>query len=163
MTDTPAGRAWVAPGARVLGGVDMQRDSSLWYCSVLDGRAAPVTLGPQVNVQDNCIVAGTPGHPASIGARTSLGHNAQVYGAVVEERSLIAIGATVRPGAVVGSQSIVAANAVVPEGMHVPPRSLVIGEGRVLREVSDAEITRIEHGADEYVRLSREHRRAQRD
>jgi carbonic anhydrase/acetyltransferase-like protein (isoleucine patch superfamily) len=155
--------AWVAPGARVVGDVQMDEESSLWYCSVLDGSAAPVRLGPQANVQDNCVVAGAPGHPVSIGARVSLGHNAHVIGAIVEERSLIAIGATVRPGAVIGAQSIVAANATVPEGMQVPSRSLVIGNGRILRPVTEAEIERIEHGADDYVRLSREHHLTQRD
>jgi len=154
---------WVAPGARVVGEVHMAAESSLWYCSVLDGTAAPVQVDAQANIQDNCLVEGRPGFPVRIGARVSLGHNAHVYGAIVEERSLIAIGATVLPGAVVGRQSIIAANATVPEGMQVPPKSLVIGRGRVLRAVTPAEIERIEHGATEYVRLSREHHLTQRD
>ena len=70
---------------------------------------------------------------------------------------MVAIGATVLPGARVGTHSIVAANATVPEGMRVPPRTLVIGHGRLLREVTQAEIDRIEHGADGYVRLTREY------
>jgi carbonic anhydrase/acetyltransferase-like protein (isoleucine patch superfamily) len=93
-----------------------------------------------------------------IGARVSLGHNARVYGATIEERSLIAIGATVLTGAQIGTNSIVAANATVPEGMRVPPRSLVIGHGRILRGVTDAEVERIERGADDYARLAREYR-----
>ena len=75
-----------------------------------------------------------------IGARVTLGHNARVFGATIDERSMIAIGATVLPGAHVGAHSIVAANATVPEGMDVPPRTLVIGNGRMLREVTEAEI-----------------------
>ncbi len=112
-----------------------------------------VQLEARANIQDNCIVEG----PTRIGACTSLGHNARVYGAVIEERSLIAIGATVLSGAHVGTQSIIAANATVPEGMHVPPRSLVIGQGRVLRQVTEAEIERIDRGARDYARLTREH------
>jgi carbonic anhydrase/acetyltransferase-like protein (isoleucine patch superfamily) len=142
----------------LVGDVRMAAESSVFHGSVLRGEAAPVELGPQANVQDNCIVEGTPGHPARIGARTSLGHNARVFGATVEEGSLIAIGATVHEGAVIGAQSIVAANATVPEGMVVPPRTLVIGQGRVLREVTEAEIARIEHGATDYARLGREYR-----
>jgi hypothetical protein len=42
--------------------------------------------------------------------------------------------------------------------MLVPERALVVGQGRVVREVTQAEIDRIEHGADEYIRLAREHR-----
>jgi carbonic anhydrase/acetyltransferase-like protein (isoleucine patch superfamily) len=149
---------FVARGAQVIGDVRMAAESSLWFGAVLRGEAAPVELGPEANVQDNALVEGTPGHPARIGARVSLGHNARVYGATIDERALIAIGATVLPGAHVAARCIVAANATVPEGMHVPPRTLVIGHGRLLREVTDAEIERIEHGATDYARLCREYR-----
>src|SRR5258708_3152570 len=149
---------YLAPGAQVFGDVRMAADSSLWFSATLRGESASVEIGPEANVQDNGLVEGTPGHPARIGARVTLGHNARVFGAIVEERSMVAIGATVLPGAVVGAQSIIAANATVPEGMVVPPRTLVIGQGRLLRPVTDAEIERIELGATDYVRLSREYR-----
>jgi carbonic anhydrase/acetyltransferase-like protein (isoleucine patch superfamily) len=158
LTVDRATDTFIAPGAQVIGDVRMSTESSLWFGGVLRGEAAPVDIGPQANVQDNAVVEGTPGHPARIGTRVSLGHNARVFGATIEERSLIAIGATVLPGAVVGSHSIIAANATVPEGMNVPPRTLVIGHGRALREVTDAEIERIEHGATDYARLCREYR-----
>src|SRR5216683_7602229 len=99
----------------------MASESSVFHGSVLRGEAAPVDIGPQANVQDNCVVEATPGHPVRIGARVTLGHNARVFGATIDERSMIAIGATVLPGAQIGSSAIVAANATVPEGMVVPP------------------------------------------
>ena len=153
-----AGDVYLAPGARVIGDVKLASEVSIFHGAVLRGEAAPVEVGPQAHVQDNCVVEGTPGHPVRIGSRVSLGHNARVFGASIEERSLIAIGATVLPGAHVGSHSIIAANACVPEGMQVPSRSLVIGNGRILRQVTDAEVERIEHGATDYMRLGREYR-----
>lgn len=150
--------SFVAPNAQVVGDVRLGADTSVWYSARVSGEAAPVELAESANVQDNGVVEGTPGHPASIGPGCTLGHNARVFGAVVEERSMIAIGATVLPGAHVGAQSIVAANATVPEGMRVPPRSLVIGQGRIVREVTEAEIDRIDRGTRDYVRLGREHR-----
>jgi carbonic anhydrase/acetyltransferase-like protein (isoleucine patch superfamily) len=151
-------REWfAAPGAQLIGDIRMAAESSVWFGAVLRGEAAPVELGPQANVQDNCVVEGVAGHPAQIGARVSLGHNARVLGATVDERSLIAIGATVLPGARIGSNCIIGANATVPEGMVVPPRTLVIGRGRLLRAVTEAEIERIERGATDYARLCREY------
>jgi carbonic anhydrase/acetyltransferase-like protein (isoleucine patch superfamily) len=155
-----ASDVYVAPGARIIGDVRLGSESSVFHGTLLLGEAGPIEVGVQANVQDNCVVEATPGHPVRIGARVSLGHNARVYGATIEERSLIAIGATVLPGALVGTQSIIAANATVPEDMQVPPRSLVIGHGRILRPVTEAEIERIERGADEYARLGRDYRRA---
>lgn len=149
---------YLAPGARIIGDVTLANEVSIFHGAVLRGEAAPVEVGPQANIQDNCVVEATPGHPVRIGARVSLGHNARVFGATIEERSLIAIAATVLPGAHVGTHSIIAANATVPEGMQIPPRSLVIGNGRILRQVTDAEVERIEHGATDYTRLGREYR-----
>ena len=149
--------AFVAPNARVIGEVRLAADSSVWFGTVIRGVDAPVDVGPEANVQDNCVVEGRPGYPVRIGARATLGHNARVFGATVGERSMIAIGATVLAGAEIGSHSIVAANATVPEGMVVPPRTLVIGQGRILREVTEAEIERIESGASSYARLSRQY------
>ena len=141
----------------MIGDVRLAADSSVWFGTVIRGVDAPVDVGPEANVQDNCVVEGMPGFPVRIGARTTLGHNARVFGATVGERSMIAIGATVLAGAEIGSHSIVAANATVPEGMVVPPRTLVIGQGRILREVTEAEIERIESGATSYARLSRQY------
>ena len=149
--------AFVAPNARVIGEVRLAEDSSVWFGTVIRGVDAPVDLGPEANVQDNCVVEGRPGFPVRIGARTTLGHNARVFGATVAEGSMIAIGATVLAGAEIGSHSIVAANATVPEGMVVPSGMLVIGQGRILREVTEAEIERIESGATSYARLGRQY------
>ena len=150
---------FIAPTASVSAEARLAADTSVFYRARLSG---PVVLEEQVNVQDNAVVEGTPEHPVRIGRRTSLGHNARVLGATIEEACLIAIAATVQPGAHIGSHSIIAANATVPEGMHVPPKSLVIGQGRILRPVREDEIARIERGADEYVRLGREHLRTLR-
>jgi carbonic anhydrase/acetyltransferase-like protein (isoleucine patch superfamily) len=136
----------------------MAPQSSVFHGSVIRAEADYVEIGPQANVQDNCVVEATPGHPVTIGARVSLGHNARVYGAIIGEAVLIAIGATVLEGASVGRHSIVAANAVVPAGMQVPAGKLVIGQGRVQRDVTEAEIRRIENGATGYARLSSEYR-----
>ena len=149
--------AFVAPGARLIGDVRMGTESSVWFGTIVRGVATFVEIGPQANIQDNCLVESTPGHPARIGARVSLGHNSRVFGATIDEAVLVAIGATVMAGAFVGKHSIVAANATVPEGMQVPPGKLVIGHGRILRDVTAAEILRIESGATGYARLSREH------
>ncbi|MBV9579808.1 MAG: gamma carbonic anhydrase family protein [Chloroflexi bacterium] len=150
--------AYVSPGATLIGDVTLASECGIFPGAILRAEAAPIRLGQQANVQDNCVVEATPGHPVTIGERVTLGHNARVFGATVDDRAMIAIGATVLPGAHVGSHAIVAANATVPENMEIPAGKLVIGTGRVLRDVTEAEIARIESGATEYARLSREYR-----
>jgi gamma-carbonic anhydrase len=141
---------FVAPTASVGPEVQLGPESSVWYGTRISGE---VVLEEQANVQDNAVVEG----PTRIGRRTSVGHNARIYGATIEESCLIAIACTIHSGAHIGAHSIVAANATVPAGMHVPPNTLVIGEGRLQRDVRDHELARIEFGAEEYIRLGREH------
>jgi carbonic anhydrase/acetyltransferase-like protein (isoleucine patch superfamily) len=160
LISTRASDAFVAPNAQLLGDVRLGSESSIWFGAILRGEAATIEIDPRANVQDNCLIEATPGHPVRIGSGVSVGHNARVIGAVVDELALIAIGATVLPGAHIGKHSIVAANATVPEGTIVPPRTLVIGNGRLARAVTAAEIERIEHGAAGYVRLCHEFRSA---
>ncbi|MBV9600386.1 MAG: gamma carbonic anhydrase family protein [Chloroflexi bacterium] len=160
MAGSLSAEAYVAPGAMLVGDVSLAAECGVFPGAVLRAEAAPIRIGRQANVQDNCVVEGTPGHPVSIGERVTLGHNARVFGATIDDRAMVAIGATVLPGAHVGQHAIVAANATVPENMDVPARKLVIGHGRVLRDVSQTEVDRIESGATEYARLSREYRTA---
>ena len=157
LTRTRAADAYVAPGAHLFGDVRMASGSSVFHGTTVRGELDHVEIGLQANVQDNCVIEATPGYPVVIGARVSVGHNARIYGATIEPSALIAIGATVMSGAHIGTNAIVAANATVPQGMNVPARKLVIGQGRILRDVTDAEVERIEHGATEYARLAREY------
>jgi carbonic anhydrase/acetyltransferase-like protein (isoleucine patch superfamily) len=160
LSPTRAPDVFVAPGAELVGEVRLGSECSVWFGASVRGVAAMVDIGPQANVQDNCVIEATPGHPVRIGARVSVGHNARVMGATIDQSALIAIGASVLPGARIGTHSIVAANATVPEGMIVPPRTLVLGHGRLAREVTAAEIDRIEGGATGYVRLCHDFSRA---
>ena len=150
--------AFIAPTARVVGDVRLGDGASIWYGAVVDGRAAAVELAPGANVQDNAVVEATAGQPVSIGAGTSVGHNAHIVGATIEPSCLVAIGSTVQEGVMVGAESIVAANAVAPAGMRIPPGSLVLGAGRIARQVRPDEVERIRRGEREYRRLAAEHR-----
>ena len=154
--------AFVAPDAYVIGKVTIGSLSSVWFTSTLRGDVEPITLGEGVNIQDHCTLHTDPGFPVVIGNYTSLGHNAIVHGATLEDNVLIAMAATVLTGARIGSGSIVAANALVPEGREIPPRSLVVGTpAKVVREITDAEFERVMQTARDYVALSRQYLRGQ--
>ena len=54
--------------------------------------------------------------------------------------------------AVIGQHCIIGANALIPEGKVIPDRSLVVGSpGRVIRELSEAEIEHLKWNASHYV------------
>src|SRR5690606_14905024 len=123
--------AWLAPGSVVVGDVEIAADSSIWYNAVVRGDSNAVRIGARTNVQDGVVIHTQRGAHGSgsaiIGDDVSIGHNAVVHGATVENGCLIGMNATVLSGAVVGEGSLIAAGALVPQGMKVPPRSLVAG------------------------------------
>lgn len=149
-------KAWIAPGATVVGEVHLGEEVSVWYSAVVRGDSAPVHIGPRTNVQDGSVVHVDHGMPTVIGEDVVLGHGAVVHAATVESGCLIAIRATVLSGAVIGEGSIVGAGAVIPEGRIIPPRSLVLGvPGRVVREISEEQAAQVREQAARYVAYSR--------
>ena len=66
--------------------------------------------------------------------------------------SLIGIGSIILNRAVIGRSSIVGANTLIPEGKVFPDGVLIVGSpGKVVRELSNEEISRLKHSASHYV------------
>ena len=119
--------AYIDPAAQVIGDVAIGERSSIWPCAVLRGDTAPIRIGDEVSIQDNCVLHADIGFPLTIGNRVTVGHLAMVHGCTIEEDSLIGMGASVLTGARIGRGAVVAAGSLVPEGMDVPPDTLVMG------------------------------------
>ncbi|MFT4228786.1 MAG: gamma carbonic anhydrase family protein [Microbacterium sp.] len=148
--------AFVAAGARVLGGVTLGEGASVWYNAVLRADGDTITVGAGSNVQDNVSVHVDAGSPVVIGENVSVGHNAVVHGCTVEDGSLIGMGAVVLSGARIGAGSLVAGGAVVLEGADIPPGSLVAGvPAKVRRALTDEERQRLLRNAEVYRDLHR--------
>ncbi|AWW42776.1 gamma carbonic anhydrase family protein [Streptomyces cadmiisoli] len=151
--------SFVAPTATVIGDVTLGAGASVWYGAVVRGDVERISVGASSNVQDNCTLHADPGFPVAVGERVSIGHNAVVHGATVEDDCLIGMGATVLNGAVIGAGSLVAAQALVPQGMRVPPGSLVAGvPAKVRRELTAEEREGVTLNGTLYAELARSHR-----
>ena len=95
---------------------------------------------------------------ATLGNGVTVGHNAIVHGATIEDDVLVGMHATVLDGAHIGSGSIIAAGAVVLSGMEVPPNSLVAGvPGKILRRDDPHSLERTRDNAQEYILLAEGH------
>lgn len=126
--------AFLAPGAYVVGAVEVGEGASVWFGAVVRGDLERVVIGPGSNVQDGAVLHADPGFPCLLGAHVTVGHRAVVHGAVVEEGALVGMGAVVLNGARIGKNAVVGAGAVVPAGMEVPEGMLALGvPARVVR------------------------------
>jgi len=148
--------AFVAPGAVVVGDVEVGEGASIWYAAVLRGDVEKIVIGDRTNIQDGAILHGDPGQVTFLDRDVTVGHRAVIHAAHVEPGSLIGIGAIIMDGVRVGAGSIVGAGSVVTK--DVPPRSLVVGiPAKRIREVSEAEVTGLIDHAERYEKLARVH------
>ena len=150
--------AFVADTATVSGDVVLGEESSVWFGAVIRGEVDSIRIGGKSNIQDNATLHSDHGCPVIIGERVSVGHNAVVHGAVVEDGCLIGMHATVLNGARIGAGSLVAAGALVKEGELIPERSLVVGvPGKVVRTLDDETVAHAAENAQVYVDDAKEY------
>ena len=111
-------------------------------------RTGNITIGNGSNVQDNATVHSEAKTPVSIGANVTIGHNAVVHGATVEDNVIIGMGAIVLDGAVIGRDTIIGAGAVIGGGKVIPAGSVVVGNPfKILRETRPEEVKHITENA----------------
>jgi len=144
--------SWIAHNATIIGDVRLGRDVSIWYNVVIRGDNEPIEIGNGTNIQDGSILHNDEGVPLTIGENVTVGHMAMLHGCVIGDGCLIGINAVVLNNAVVGKDCLIAAKALIPEGKTIPDRSLVVGSpGRILRTLTDEEVTRLHGNARHYV------------
>ncbi|MEN3941531.1 gamma carbonic anhydrase family protein [Prosthecobacter sp. SYSU 5D2] len=151
--------AFIAPGAVVVGAVELGAESSVWYTSVLRGDINRIVVGAQSNVQDGCVLHVSDDHPCVLGERVTVGHRAVVHACTVGDEVLVGMGAIILDGAVIGARSTIAAGALVTKGKVIPEGSLVVGSpARVVRSLTTEEQAANAKLALKYVEVSRRFR-----
>lgn len=156
-----AADAFIAPTAVVAGDVTVESGASVWFGAVIRAEIAPVRIGARSNVQDNCTIHTDENAPVIVGEDCSLGHNAVVHGAVLGDRVLVGMHATILNNAEIGSECIIAAGSLIAEGKRVESGQLVMGTpGKPVRPITEAERERILTGARHYGDFAAEYRAA---
>jgi gamma-carbonic anhydrase len=154
-----AGTAYVAPGAALIGSVELAEEASVWHGCVLRADLNRIQVGARSNLQDGCVVHVGDRDPTLVGADVVVGHRAVLHGCRVEDAVLVGIQATLLDGCVIGHGSVVGAGAVVTAGTLVPPHSLVLGiPGKVQRTLTEADEAFHRELAAKYVRLAHNYR-----
>ncbi|HCZ14312.1 MAG TPA: gamma carbonic anhydrase family protein, partial [Candidatus Accumulibacter sp.] len=136
----------------VIGDVRLARNASIWWNATARGDNDPITIGENSNIQDHSVLHTDEGVPLTIGRNVTVGHLVMLHGCTIGDGSLIGIGSVLLNRAVIGQGCIVGANTLIPEGKIVPDHSLIVGSpGKVVRQLSEEEVARLQHSADHYV------------
>lgn len=144
-------RYWIAPGAHVMGKVDLAEDVGIWFGAVLRGDNEWITIGARTNIQENTIIHTDWGSPTIIGEDCTIGHSAIIHGCTIGKNSLIGMGATILNGAKIGNNCLVGANALVTEGKEFPDNSLIVGSpAKAIRTLDEASAAKLKASALNY-------------
>jgi carbonic anhydrase/acetyltransferase-like protein (isoleucine patch superfamily) len=157
--------AFVAPGARLIGDVEIGPEASIWYNVVLRGDVNRIRIGARTNIQDGSVVhVDSPrpghegGHPALIGEEVLIGHLAMVHGCILHDRAFVGLGAIVMDGCEIEGDAMLAAGAMLTPGRSIPAGQLWAGRpAKYVRDLSEADIAGMRAGVAHYVELARRH------
>lgn len=156
--------AFVAPGASVIGDVQVGRGSSIWYGCVLRGDVNSIRVGSGTNIQDNSLVHVAKSNlsgkvlPTVIGDNVTVGHSAVLHGCTVEDEAFVGMGATLLDGVVVEKHGMVAAGALVRQDTRIPSGEVWAGNpAKFLRKLTEEEIAFISQSATNYINLAQVH------
>ena len=154
-----AAGAFIAPGAVVIGDVEIGEDANIWFGCVLRGDIAGIVVGARSNIQDGTVVHVSTGKPPTwIGADVTVGHMALIHACRLEDGSFVGMKACVSDGAVVETGAMVAAGALVTPGKRVPGGELWGGTpARRMRGLSEEERRYIRELPGRYARLAGEY------
>lgn len=160
--------AFIAPGARLIGDVEIGAEASIWYNCVIRGDVNRIRIGARTNIQDGSVVhVDSPkpgreaGHPTIIGDDVLIGHLAMVHGCVLHDRAFVGLGAIVMDGCEIEGGAMLAAGAMLTPGRHIPSGQLWAGRpAKYVRDLSEEELAGHRQGVAHYVALAKAHRQA---
>ena len=151
--------AFIAPGAYVIGDVELLENASVFYNSVLRGDINSIKIGARSNIQDNCTIHLSDDFGVVVGDDVTVGHGAILHACEIGNACLVGMSATIMDGVKIGAGSIVAAGALVPPGKTFPPRSLIKGSpAKLVRQTTDAELVANYKMAQKYLRVVKNHK-----
>ncbi len=148
--------SWVAQNATVIGSVILERDSSVWFNAIIRGDNDIIHIYEGSNIQDGCVLHTDSNLPLIVEQNVTVGHQVMLHGCHVEKESLIGMKAIVLDRARIGRNCLIGANTLITEGKQIPDGSVVMGApGKVVRQITDDEITRIKNSANHYIENSK--------
>ena len=91
--------AFVAPGAVLIGDIEVGPEASIWYNCVLRGDVNHIRIGARSNIQDGTVLhvdsprpGNAAGLPTIIGEDVLIGHMAMVHGCILHDRAFVGLG-----------------------------------------------------------------------
>lgn len=159
--------AFIAPGCRIIGDVEIGPEASIWYNCVLRGDVNFIRIGARTNVQDGTVIHCDSGHgvsegfPSIIGEDVLIGHMAMLHGVTVHDRGFVGLGSVAMDGTIIESGGMLAAGALLTPNKHISQNEMWGGRpARLMRVLTEDQVAANLKGVDGYRLLAKAHNAA---
>jgi gamma-carbonic anhydrase len=156
--------AFIAPGCRIIGDVEVGADASIWYNCVVRADVNRVVIGAGSNVQDGTVIhcdsdkGGMVGFPTIIEDHALIGHMAMLHGCHIGSNALVGLGSIVMDGCVLEENSMLAAGAMLTPGKRIESLQMWGGRpARFMRELDDNWMAMNKLAVGHYIHNSKAH------
>jgi len=157
--------AFIAPGCRIIGDVEIGAEASVWYNCVIRADVNRVVIGARSNIQDGTVIhCDSPdprhpdGFPTLIGDDVLVGHMVMLHGCTIHDRGFVGLSATVMNGCVIESDGMLAAGALLTPGKRICARQLWSGRpATFMRDLTEAALADMQLGVAHYVANAKAH------
>ncbi len=160
VTPQVAPDAFIAPGAAVIGDVEVGSETGIWFHCLVRGDLNIIRIGARTNIQDGTIIHVDSGGLATyIGDDVTVGHNAVIHACTLKHRAVVGISATVLDGAVIEEGGMLGAGGLLTPGKVIGRNELWVGApAKLVRVMTDEERTKFDRNAVVYRDLARRFR-----
>ena len=156
VTPKVAPDAFIAPGAAVIGDVEIGAETGIWFHCMVRGDLNIIRIGARTNIQDGTIVhVDTGAGSTHIGDDVTVGHNAVIHACTLKNRAFVGIAATVLDGAVIEEGGMLGAGGLLTPGKVIGRNELWVGApAKLVRVMTDEERKRFDRNAEVYRQLA---------
>jgi len=168
--------AFIAPGAVVVGDVEIGAQSSVWFGCVIRGDVNKVRIGARTNIQDGTVIhvasgeqpvsakskIPKDGYPTLIGDDVTIGHMALLHACIVESRGFVGMKSIVMDGAKIETNGMLASGALLTPGKILPSGELWAGSpAKLWRKLTQDDLAQFDLRSGQYVKLAADYLKAQ--
>lgn len=148
--------AYVAPGARIVGDVQIGAGSSVWFNCVLRGDVNFIRVGAGSNIQDGTVVHVTrKRYGTVIGDHVLIGHMAMVHGCELQDHSFVGLGSIVMDACVIEPDGMLAAGSLLAPAKTIKSGEMWMGRpAKKVRMLSADEIASQHRAPAHYTKLA---------
>ena len=143
---------FVADGAKIVGNVTIDENSSVWFNAVIRGDSNSIYIGKNSNIQDNVVIHTSKNYSVEIKDNVSIGHGAILHGCKIGNNVLIGMGAIILDGVVIEDNCIIGAGSLVTQNKVIESNNIGFGNPfSIKRKITEEEKKHIIDNAFEYV------------